>query len=196
MIFLLLTKLPRGPRSFQWLISIMKSLGDPLCISHFIFTHSKECAIPWVYPAHTGQSLLYSLACSCCLPLLQAARLAWYFFFFFCCLHQGGHLYVLSAVARAFARTTSSSSVVPLPLHFLSSVGLPPSFLFCFWQNRRSNEAWPSQSKISDLWGTAFLTCPLSFEVSSLRGMHRRVRASNVTIFLKLLDDGLLRLHQ
>ena len=83
MIFLLLTKLPRGPRSFQWLISIMKSLGDPLCISHFIFTHSKECAIPWVYPSHAGQSLLYSLACSCCLPLLQAARLAWFFFFFF-----------------------------------------------------------------------------------------------------------------
>ena len=126
-------------------------------------------------------------SCSACLV---------FFFFFFCCLHQGGHRYVLSAVARAFARTTSSSSVVPLPLHFLSSVGLPPSFLFCFWQNRRSNEAWPSQSKISDLWGTAFLTCPLSFEVSSLRGMHRRVRASNVTIFLKLLDDGLLRLHQ
>lgn len=83
MIFLLLTKLPRAPQSFQWLISIMKSLGDPLCISHFIFTHSKESAIPWVYPAHTGQSLLYSLACSCCLPLLQAAQLAWYFFFFF-----------------------------------------------------------------------------------------------------------------
>ena len=83
MIFRLLTKLPRAPQSFQWLISIMKSLGDPLCISHFIFTHSKESAIPWVYPAHTGQSLLYSRACSCCLPLLQAAQLAWCFFFFF-----------------------------------------------------------------------------------------------------------------
>ena len=82
MIFLLLTKLPRGPQSFQWLISIMKSLGDPLCISHFIFTHSKECAIPWVYPAHAGQSLLYFLTCSCCLPLLQAASLLGIFFFF------------------------------------------------------------------------------------------------------------------
>ena len=140
MIFLLLTKLPRAPQSFQWLISIMKSLGDPLCISHFIFTHSKESAIPWVYPAHTGQSLLYSLACSCCLPLLQAAQLAWYFFFFSWGLLQDRHLYAHLAIARAFARTTLSSSVVPLPLSFLSSVGVPPSFLYCFWQNR-GNEA-------------------------------------------------------
>ena len=163
-------------------ISSLLTARSARFLGYILHTLARVCFTP-----------LHALVVCHCSKLLGLLGI---FFFFFCCLHQGGHLYVLSAVARAFARTTSSSSVVPLPLHFLSSVGLPPSFLFCFWQNRRSNEAWPSQSKISDLWGTAFLTCPLSFEVSSLRGMHRRVRASNVTIFLKLLDDGLLRLHQ
>ena len=129
MIFLLLTKLPRGPQSFQWLISIMKSLGDPLCTSHFIFTHSKECAIPWVYPAHAGQSLLYFLACSCCLPLLQAASLLVFFFFFSAAYTKGGtsmHIQQLPGPLPELLRhlqwcpchSISSAALGSLPLFF------------------------------------------------------------------------------
>lgn len=125
MTFLLLTKLPRGPQSSQWLISTMQSLSDLLCISHPIFTHSKETAMPWVSPAQTGQSLLYplpTLAVCHCFDLLSVPRI------FFLLLTPSMHLYAHSSIGRAFARTTLSSSVPPLPLPFLSRVGLPLSF--------------------------------------------------------------------
>ena len=159
-----------------------------------LYSQQGECNSLGISCTYWPESAL--LPCMLLLSATAPSCSACLVFFFSCSLHQGRHLYAHLAIARAFARTTLSSSMVPLPLPFLSSVGLPPSFLYCFWQNRRSNEAWPSQSKISDLWGTAFLMCTLSFEVSSLRGMHGRVRASNVTIFLKILDDGFLRLHQ
>ena len=132
MIFLLLTKLPRGPRSFQWLISIMKSLGDPLCISHFIFTHSKECAIPWVYPAHTGQSLLYSLACSCCLPLLQAARLAWYFFFFSAAYTKAGTSMYFQQLPGLLPELLRHLQWCPCHSISSAALGSLPLFFFAF----------------------------------------------------------------
>ena len=159
-----------------------------------LYSRQGECDSLGIACTHCSESALLP-----CMPLLSAAApsgsACLFFFFFSCCLHQGRHLYTHSAIARAFARPSLSSSVVSLPLPSLSSVGLPPSCLYCFGQNRKSNEAWPSQSKMSDLGSTAFPTCPLSSEVFALRGMHGRVEASDVTIFLKILDDGLLRLH-
>lgn len=84
MTFLLLTRLPRGPQSSQWLISTVWSVSDPVFISHPICTHSKESEVPQMSQTHAGQSLFYPTppptAYSCCVPLLQAARPAWYFF--------------------------------------------------------------------------------------------------------------------
>lgn len=91
-----------------------------------LYSRQGECDSLGTSCTHCSESALLP-----CMPLLSATApsgSACLFFFFSCCLHQGRHLYAHSAIARAFARPTLSSSVVPLPLPSLSS-SLPLVFI-------------------------------------------------------------------
>lgn len=154
-------------------------------ISQPIFTHSKEKKVPQMSPAHAGQRLFYLFAYPCCLPLLWAAQFAWHPFLLW---------------AQVYTSTYIHQSPWPLPellchlrrcpWHFLSPAGLGSLFSFiAFGTTKKRKLSWPPQSeKMGDLWGIAFLICPLCFGVPSLQDICGRAGVSNVVVFPQILD--------
>ena len=99
------------------------------------------------------------LAYSCCLSLLRPAQLAWYLFLLLTPRHAPLCTFInCQGLCQNYSVIFSATPATSFPQQ-----GWAPSFLYCSWQNRKRNEAWPPRSEMSDLWGTAFLMRPLSF---------------------------------
>lgn len=120
-------KLPRGPQSFQWLISTVQSLTDLLhivftarrarCLRCLLYTLIRVCFTPLPTLAVCHCSELFSLL----VFFFPAAnnQICTYFFFPLLTPKYAPH----SSIAMAFARASLSSSVPPLPFPFPSKVG-------------------------------------------------------------------------